>query len=471
MAWTTLKAASALTALLGTAVAEPADSPVEQAFRDFQKTFHRAYSESEKEDRFEIFKKNYKYVQDTNAKGLPYRLTITDFADQRPEEMQGKHMGLHMPSLTKFWAGATYLGRHRSNGTAPASKDWVADGAVTDVKNQGQCGSCWAFSSTGALEGAWQIAGGGLVSLSEQELVDCAKNGNEGCNGGDMDLAFQYLEKQKVCTEASYPYAGKGGTCSASTCTTAIPAGSVVGYKDVAHDDEEALLSAVAQQPVSVAIEADQMAFQLYSGGILTKECGTKLDHGVLVVGYGTEGSIDYWKVKNSWGPGFGEKGYVRLQRTPKKGEGECGIRAQPSYPVVTRTPGPAPPTPPTPPAPAPTPPPSPAGPHYEKPPCQHEDEVQAQIEGASGELCAPECRPDGGCPTDKPQFTLAKPKCMLQTPTGEHYCALSCLFSIQCPHGATCASVGVCVFEASSNRTRKQLSVAVGVDETPLVV
>merc|ERR1740123_2285600 len=449
-------------------IAEPADGPVQQAFREFEKKFQRKYGESERPERFEIFKKSYEYVQDTNAKNLQYRLTITEFADQRPDEMKGKHTGLHNPSQTNFWAGATYLGRHRYNGSTLAqSKDWVADGAVTSVKNQGQCGSCWAFSSTGALEGAWQIAGGGLVSLSEQELVDCAKNGNEGCNGGSMDLAFQYLEKNTVCTEASYPYAGKDGTCSAATCKTGIPSGSVRGYKDVAHDDEQALLSAVAQQPISVAIEADQMAFQLYHGAILTKDCGTKLDHGVLVVGYGTESGVDYWKVKNSWGSGFGEQGYVRLQRTPNKGEGECGIRAEPSYPVVTRTPGPAP-APPTPPVPSPTPPPAPpAGSHYEKPPCQS-DEVEAQIQGVDGVLCALECQPDGGCPTDKPKFTLAQPKCILQTPGGEHYCALQCLLSLQCPQGATCAPIGVCVFPMS-NRAHQQLSMTAS--ETMLVV
>jgi len=216
---------------------------------------------------------------------------------------------------------------------------------VTAPKNQGTCGSCWSFSTTGALEGAWQIATGKLVSLSEQQLVDCSTD-NNGCGGGSMDTAFSYLEKSGSCTESSYPYKAKSGTCHETSCTVGAPKGSVVGYFDVPTNDEKALMEAVAQQPVAVAIEADQMAFQLYNKGILTKECGHKLDHGVLLVGYGTENGVDYWKVKNSWGASWGEQGYIRLERGSTKTEGECGIKAQASYPKVHAghtPPGPAP--------------------------------------------------------------------------------------------------------------------------------
>eukprot|EP00931_Biecheleriopsis_adriatica_P046238 TRINITY_DN2653_c0_g1_i1.p1 TRINITY_DN2653_c0_g1~~TRINITY_DN2653_c0_g1_i1.p1 ORF type:complete len:291 (-),score=74.14 TRINITY_DN2653_c0_g1_i1:795-1586(-) len=251
------------------------------------------------------------------------------------EEFSASHFGMSASS-SKTWAGLPHLGTDLYSGAKlAASVDWVAKGAVTDPKNQGQCGSCWAFSTTGALEGAWQIATGKLVALSEQQLVDCAKNGNQGCNGGSMDLAFEYLEKNAVCTEESYNYtARQGTTCHETSCTVGIPKGSVTGFKDVPIKDTNALMEAVAQQPVSVAIEADQMAFQMYHDGILKKECGAKLDHGVLIVGYGTEDGVDYWKVKNSWGASWGENGYIRIQRGLPE-DGECGIKDQPSYPVV----------------------------------------------------------------------------------------------------------------------------------------
>ncbi|CAJ1329640.1 unnamed protein product [Effrenium voratum] len=157
-----------------------------------------------------------------------------------------------------------------------------------------------------------------------------------GCNGGSMDLAFQYLEKYDVCTEQSYPYTAKQGKCHETNCTVGVPKGSIVGFKDVSPKDMDALMEAVSQQPVSVAIEADQTAFQLYKGGILTQECGKKLDHGVLLVGYGTENGVDYWKVKNSWGANWGENGYIRMKRGVPK-DGECGIKDDPSYPVVKK--------------------------------------------------------------------------------------------------------------------------------------
>mmetsp|Transcript_33436 Transcript_33436/g.75679 ORF Transcript_33436/g.75679 Transcript_33436/m.75679 type:complete len:509 (+) Transcript_33436:100-1626(+) len=311
-----------------------------KAFARFEEEHGRLYhSIEEREARFNIFKANLDYIEAENAKGHRYSLGLTAFADQTADEVKESFSGLSgsAPKTQQLWGSLQHLGTDRYSGSdLPVSVDWAASGAVTTPKNQGSCGSCWAFSTTGALEGAWQIATGKLVTLSEQQLVDCAKNGNMGCHGGGMDQAFKYLEDHAACTESSYAYQGKDGMCLESKCTAGIPKGSIVGFRDVPIHDEKALMEAVAKQPVSVAIEADQMAFQLYTGGILTQACGAKLDHGVLIVGYGTENGTDYWKVKNSWGPSWGENGYIRIERGVPL-DGECGIKDGPTYPVVSK--------------------------------------------------------------------------------------------------------------------------------------
>merc|ERR1712159_93463 len=268
-------------------------------------------------------------------------------------------------------------------------------------KNQQRCGSCWAFSTTGSVEGAYFIASGKLQSLSEEDLVQCDHNGDQGCSGGLMDNAFTWISQNGICSESSYPYTSGGGvtgTCKKS-CTPVV---TLTGHTDVPSKDETALKAAVSQQPVSVAIEADKSAFQLYSGGVLDNSaCGTNLDHGVLVVGYGTDGK-DYWLVKNSWGASWGEQGYIRMVRN----KNQCGISQEPSYPTGATAagpspPGPSPPSPPTPPSP-PSPPGPPSATHYEDPKggCRS-DEVDITIQGIQGAVCSPACTMGIFCPSD----------------------------------------------------------------------
>ena len=223
------------------------------------------------------------------------------------------------------------------------SVNWVEAGGVTPVKDQGQCGSCWSFSTTGALEGAYFVKNGKLVSFSEQQLVDCdtLRNGgrDQGCNGGLMDNAFSWITKNGgLCLESDYTYFSgdtqDSGTCQ-KTCKV-YPGSDIVKYVDVAPSDDAQMMAALSQQPVAIAIEADQREFQLYKSGVFTGTCGTTLDHGVLAVGYGTENGIKYWLVKNSWSTSWGDQGYVKIARSESTNDaGICGIAMQPSFPSV----------------------------------------------------------------------------------------------------------------------------------------
>jgi len=293
---------------------------------------HHSYSSKAEHDmRFEIFKDNMEKIKEHNNGNHSWYMAITQFTDMKPKEFKDYiACGTlnHKPSEKVFEAPRD------SHKTTVDSIDWVTKGAVTPVKNQASCGSCWAFSSTGAIEGRTFCSTGVLQSLSEQELVDCSKE-NSGCNGGLMDYAFAFVETNGgLCSETDYPYiARKHFFCKDSSCTRYD---GVTSYTDVAQSTD-ALAAAIAEGPVAIAIEADQTNFQHYGGGVLTASCGTSLDHGVLAVGYGTDGDNNYWKVKNSWGADWGESGYIRLCKdcNANNGAGQCGILMSASFPVV----------------------------------------------------------------------------------------------------------------------------------------
>jgi len=288
----------------------------EQQFTAWVGEFNKAYTADQFFYRFGVFKKALDLIREHNSKDLSWKMGVNQFTDLTAEEFKAFVGQFPRPAASaaeEFKAPPGFV--------APDSVDWIAAGAVTPVKDQGQCGSCWAFSTVGAIEGWYFIKNKQLLSFAEQQLVDCSKDVCYGCQGGWPYKATEYVVKSGICLESDYAYTARDGSCKDSTCKPAIIPGQLTGYQNVSN--EKALLDAVALGPVSVLVEADRSAFQYYHSGILNDaSCGTQIDHAITATGYGTEGGVDYWNVKNSWGASWGFKGYIRLIRNKNM----CGI-------------------------------------------------------------------------------------------------------------------------------------------------
>jgi len=296
-------------------------------FMQYIMEWGKSYGTSEEyEFRLGVWMSKEAFIQEHNMTNASYKVAHNQFSDWTDAEY--KRLLGYRPEI--FVDGIVPTASF-PNATVAASIDWRTKGAVTPVKDQGQCGSCWAFSSTGAMEGAHFVKSGELLSFSEQQLVDCDKL-SFGCNGGNQSTAFNYYKSHFAELESVYSYTAKNGTCAYdSKSKTAV---DVTAYTKVTPDSPDSLKAALNIAPVSVSIEADKMCFQLYSSGVFDNaNCGTTLDHAVLAVGYGTENGADYWIVKNSWNTTWGEQGYIRMAIVD--GAGICGIQMGPLYPTA----------------------------------------------------------------------------------------------------------------------------------------
>jgi len=294
------------------------------AFLMYVNTYHKSYDSVDHfNHRFTVFKTNLQKIVAHNLNPLnTFTLSVNKFTDLTADEFN-QYKGLDVMSR----GCETY----QQNGTYEAAVDWRNKSVVNAVKDQGACGSCWAFATVANAESIWAIDTGILFDLSEQQIVDCSHL-NRGCQGGSPDLSFTYMIQHGLTEAQDYPYTS--GNTQTNKCQ---PFTSVVSFSkcyDVEANDPLSLTHAVMLNPVVVAIEADTSYFQSYSSGIISGvECGTNLDHAVEIVGYGTDQGMDYWWIRNSWGEDWGESGYVRLLRTNSTNDpGICGVAMKPSF-------------------------------------------------------------------------------------------------------------------------------------------
>jgi cathepsin L len=313
------------------------DESLDAAWGKFKLEHSKFYQTLEEETlRRSIWYKNLKYINKHNLEASlgkhSFTLKMNMFGDLGSAEFGRIYNGFNMTKTMKSTKSNAFV--VDPNFVAPASVDWRTQGYVTPIKDQGQCGSCWAFSAVASLEGQHFKNAGKLVSLSEQNLVDCSrKQGNMGCNGGLMDQAFTYIKVNKgIDTEASYPYTARDGKCAFKPANVGA---TDSGFTDIESGNESDLTNAIATVgPISVAIDASQSSFQFYHTGVYvdTSCSSTQLDHGVTAVGYGSDNGQDYYIVKNSWGTVWGDAGYIKMARNHNN---MCGIATAASYPIV----------------------------------------------------------------------------------------------------------------------------------------
>lgn len=323
-------AIAAAAAIYSSQQVEAVPAPAREAFASWARKYGKSYgSPNEYKHRLNIFWKNVQEVEQLRTK-VSHEVMVGKFADLTKEEFLIKYTGL------KFIAAPRNEKMTPRNYENPTSVDWRTKNIVNPVKDQGACGSCWAFSAIQSIEAAWAQAGNTLASFSEQQLVDCSgAEGNEGCNGGWMDWAFKYFQSAGTELESDYPYKAVDQQCSADKSKYVA---KVTTITDVTANDGQALEDASAAQVISIAVDAN--AFFSYSSGVLAWDnCGTGLNHGVGIVGYGNDSASgkDYWIVRNSWGTSWASLGgYVWIEKdVSRTGAGACGCRMKASFPGV----------------------------------------------------------------------------------------------------------------------------------------